>query len=65
MLYGPDGSIYRTDREDIELLKLIWRGTNVLVLDDLDAIRRLEFHDKRRIADLLRKIFEQDFQVIL
>jgi len=65
VLYGPDGNIYRNEREDIELLKLIWRGTNVLVLDDRDAIRRLEFDDKRRIADLLRKIFEQDFQVIL
>jgi len=65
MLYGPDGSLYSHDREDIELLKLIWRGTNVLVLDDRDAIKRLEFNDKRRIADMLRKIFEQDFQVIL
>ncbi len=65
MLYGPDGNLYSHDREDIELLKLIWRGTNVLVLDDRDAIKRLEFNDKRRIADMLRKIFEQDFQVIL
>jgi len=64
-LYGPDGKPYQSERHDIHLLSLVWRGSNILVYDNREMINRLEFDDKRRIADTLRKIFEQDFKVLL
>ncbi len=65
ILFGPDGLPFRQDRNDIFLIGVAWRGSNVMILSNRDMIRRLEFNDKRRIADELRKVFEKDFEVLL
>ncbi len=65
MLFGPDGQPFTTEEKDIQLLGIVWRGSNILILTNRDIIKRINFDDKRRTADMLRKIFEQDFGVLL
>lgn len=60
-LFLPNGSVYKSEQEDIYLLGIIWRGSSVHILTNRPMIQRFDHHDKRKIADELRKVFEKDF----
>lgn len=61
LLFGPDGRPFRQDTHDIFLLGIVWRGSNVMILDNQEMIQRLDFNDRRKVAEELRRVFEQDF----
>ena len=65
MILGPDGKPLIKEHSDTSLLEIVWRGSNVLIATNRDAIKRLSFDDKRRIAEQLQKVFVKDFGVLI
>lgn len=61
MLFLPDGKPYKSQLQDIQLLGIVWRGSNVVILSDKDTIQRLDYNDRRKVAEELKRVFEQDF----
>lgn len=61
MLFLPNGQPYKSQLQDIQLLGIVWRGSSVVILSDRDTIQRMDFEDRRKIAEELKRVFEQDF----
>lgn len=61
LLFGPDGQPVRIQQEDIFLMAIVWRGSNVIILSNKPNIQRLEFNDRRNVAEQFKKQFEADF----
>lgn len=64
-LLGPDGRPFHIETKDVPLLGIVLRGSSIHILTNRELIKKIEFDDKRKVAEQLRKIFEQDFGVLL